>query len=143
MADPFNSFRQVACIPIKNDMVCVVSSRNKKRWVFPKGSISKGQSPAEAAMREVWEEAGITGILDSKPFGNYSYVKNSGSYLVTLFTMSVTRESEFFPEQFLRTKRWVSIKEAREMVKEHELKELLRSLTLIPASQKQEKTMLT
>jgi len=57
--------------------------------------------------------------------------------------MSVTRESEFFPEQFLRTKRWVSIEEAREMVKEHELKELLRSLTLIPASQKQEKTMLT
>lgn len=31
------------------------------RWDLPKGKIEKGESPAEAAMREVEEETGITG----------------------------------------------------------------------------------
>lgn len=134
MADSqHSSSRQVACIPILNGKVCLVSSRNRKRWVFPKGSIPKGKTLAEAALQEAWEEAGITGSLGAQPLGTYSYVKNKKPYLVTVFAMSVTRQTDIFPEQFIRSKRWVSVPEAMEMVSECELKELLQSLPLIPA----------
>ncbi|GAA5836170.1 hypothetical protein JCM11251_007387 [Rhodosporidiobolus azoricus] len=39
----------------------LVSSRKKKHlYVFPKGGVESGESPAEAAEREAWEEAGLT-----------------------------------------------------------------------------------
>ncbi|GAA5858323.1 hypothetical protein JCM8547_004649 [Rhodosporidiobolus lusitaniae] len=37
----------------------LVSSRKKPSYVFPKGGIEAGESAAEAAEREAWEEAGL------------------------------------------------------------------------------------
>lgn len=33
---------------------------NDKRWQLPQGGIDKGESPLDAAKRELWEETGIT-----------------------------------------------------------------------------------
>jgi 8-oxo-dGTP pyrophosphatase MutT (NUDIX family) len=42
-------------------------------WALPKGLIGDGEKPAEAALREVEEETGIRGRLDSK-LGDIRYV---------------------------------------------------------------------
>lgn len=43
----------------------VVSSSNGADWVLPKGHIEPGETPEAAALRELKEEAGVTGeILD-------------------------------------------------------------------------------
>lgn len=40
--------------------VCLVSSRkHDSRWVLPKGGIEEGESEAQAAVRELWEEGGL------------------------------------------------------------------------------------
>ena len=31
---------------------CLITTRHKARWSFPKGSVEKGESPSDAALRE-------------------------------------------------------------------------------------------
>ncbi len=37
----------------------VEASGTRDRWLFPKGHVEDGETAAEAALREVWEEAGV------------------------------------------------------------------------------------
>ena len=41
----------------------VVSSSDGNHWVLPKGHIEPGESPEETALRELREEAGVTGRI--------------------------------------------------------------------------------
>lgn len=42
-------------------------------WALPKGNLDEGESPAETAVREVWEETGVHGRLVEK-LGDVKYV---------------------------------------------------------------------
>jgi 8-oxo-dGTP pyrophosphatase MutT (NUDIX family) len=42
-------------------------------WALPKGNLDEGESPAETALREVWEETGVRGTLVEK-LGDVKYV---------------------------------------------------------------------
>jgi diphosphoinositol-polyphosphate diphosphatase len=52
-------------IPILSDgrLLLVSSSRHRDQWIFPKGGWELDESAEESAIRETFEEAGITGIL--------------------------------------------------------------------------------
>ena len=43
--------------------VLLVTTRQTKRWIIPKGWPIKGLTPAEAAAREAYEEAGVQGFV--------------------------------------------------------------------------------
>lgn len=47
-------------------------------WTFPKGMIEKGESPETAAVREIQEEVGISGLLLLGALGpiHYTYKRN-------------------------------------------------------------------
>ncbi len=71
---------QVAALPIgfgRDGLVYIllVTSRETKRWVIPKGWPSRKMSDPNAAAREAREEAGVTGKIGRKPIGTYSYRK--------------------------------------------------------------------
>jgi len=42
-------------------------------WALPKGNLDEGESPADTAVREVWEETGVHGRLVEK-LGDVKYV---------------------------------------------------------------------
>jgi 8-oxo-dGTP pyrophosphatase MutT (NUDIX family) len=44
---------------------CCLLLRRASEWVFPKGHLERGETPEEAAVREVREEAGIDVALDA------------------------------------------------------------------------------
>ena len=71
---------QVAALPIMigkdgQAYILLVTSRETKRWVIPKGWPSKKLSDPKAAAREASEEAGVTGKVDRKLVGTYTYRK--------------------------------------------------------------------
>jgi 8-oxo-dGTP pyrophosphatase MutT (NUDIX family) len=117
---------QSAAIPILNGRVCMVTSRSGRRWVFPKGLIDPGHTPAEAALLEAWEEAGVVGTLDPEPIGSYVYEKLGSPHHVLVFRMSVIEVHPVWPERGLREREWLAIVEAMERVEEPGLRELLR-----------------
>jgi 8-oxo-dGTP pyrophosphatase MutT (NUDIX family) len=56
-------------------MVAAIRPQGKPEgvWALPKGNVDPGESPAETALREVWEETGVRGRLVEK-LGDVKYV---------------------------------------------------------------------
>jgi 8-oxo-dGTP pyrophosphatase MutT (NUDIX family) len=97
--------------------------------MIPKGWPMLGKSLAEAAAREAFEEAGISGTVDPRPLGSFRHRKRSffGSFdveiLVHLF--AVDEELVDWPEKRERTRRWFAVKEAVALVESEELREII------------------
>ena len=53
----------------------LVTSRDTKRWIIPKGWPMKGRKPSKAAAQEALEEAGVIGEAANQRVGSYRYRK--------------------------------------------------------------------
>src|SRR5436189_3817956 len=49
--------------------VMLVTSRETRRWIIPKGWPHKGKAPHRSAAREAFEEAGVVGAVRRHPLG--------------------------------------------------------------------------
>ena len=52
----------------------LVRTRNG-HWTFPKGGVDRDATPADAAAREAYEEAGVKGSVEHHPFTCYRHRK--------------------------------------------------------------------
>jgi 8-oxo-dGTP pyrophosphatase MutT (NUDIX family) len=122
---------QAAAIPLRNGRVCLVTSRSGKRWVVPKGNFEPGATAGEIALKEAWEEAGLSGALQPEPVGSYVYSKADQTYHVTVYLMYVSDAADKWPEQGMRLRTWLSIGQALRRVEEPGLRELIRSVDTV------------
>ena len=79
--------------------VLLVTSRETRRWVAPKGWPIKGLKSFQAAAREAFEEAGVEGEIGRKKLGVYHYDKRLRSgrlqhVRVQVFPLEVTDGQE-------------------------------------------------
>jgi len=135
--DPGKGEAQYAALPWRlwpdgSVKVLIITSRETRRWVIPKGWPMKNRAPAEAAAQEAFEEAGVTGPPDPTPVGQYAYGKRlrDGTVqqvTVQVFALEVLVEQLAFPEQAQREKLWTTPADAAERVDEPELKAILRT----------------
>lgn len=130
MPIPGEPIRQAAALPLRRGRVCLITSRNGKRWVIPKGWIDPGQTAGETALQEAWEEAGLTGALEREPIGSYLYEKEGQRYHVTVFVMKVTTVAQDWPERSFRQRSWVSPAGFFERIEESDLAEVVRLTVL-------------
>ena len=125
--------RQAGVIAVRNGQICLVSSRNGKRWVVPKGCIEFGKSAGEIALQEAWEEAGLVGILQGEPIGSYVYEKDGFVCHVILFAMNVTCVVDAYPEAGMRQRIWLAPGVAHTRVEDGGLGDILRNSPLTRA----------
>ena len=96
----------------EGDRLSVLLVRSKKDptiWVFPKGHIERGESPAAAAVRETFEETGVTGDI-AGPIGAPLEFQ-SGQETVSVQYFLIRAQSErASPER--RDKQWLSFDDA-------------------------------
>jgi len=113
--------------------ILLVTTRETRRWIVPKGWPIKGLNPAESAAREAYEEAGVRGKVGAKSIGAYVYEKRMEDSGVTtpcevrVFPMLVKRQFETWPEAHQREARWFKAGEAVSLIKELALQELIAS----------------
>lgn len=113
--------------------VLLVTTRGTGRWMLPKGWPMTGKSAAEAARIEAWEEAGVKSAkVGRRPVGAIDYLKHYDDGLTEpcsakVYPIKVAKMVDDFPEAGQRKRRWVSAKQAAEMVEEESLKRLLLS----------------
>jgi 8-oxo-dGTP pyrophosphatase MutT (NUDIX family) len=78
---PGNRRHQCAALPIRFNgegkmQVLLLTSRDTRRWVIPKGWPIPKLSPGATAAREAYEEAGLEGSIEgATPIGHYHYDK--------------------------------------------------------------------
>ena len=91
----------------------------KGHWTFPKGMIEKGESPEEAAKREIGEEVGLHAIEIKEKLDSVQYffkwenelVKKTVHYFLAEFTGS--EEPVPQTEEGIEEVRWFSTEEAQ------------------------------
>ena len=110
--------------------VLMITSRETRRWVIPKGWPIKAMSSAKSAAREAFEEAGVIGKISKAPFGTYAYDKRLKSgrlqhVRVAVFALQVERMEPAFPELGQRELKWLPPVEAATCVDEPELMVLI------------------
>jgi 8-oxo-dGTP pyrophosphatase MutT (NUDIX family) len=92
--------------------IMLLTSRETRRWVIPKGWPMKKRKPAEVARQEAYEEAGLIGkIVDKRPVGTFAYEKHlpKGAVLcrVRVYLFRVERQLDNWPT-FASAVRWKS-----------------------------------
>ena len=126
--------RQVAALPWRRGAegleILLITSRETRRWVIPKGGRMTGRTDAEAAAQEALEEAGVEGIVDERPLGQFRYLKRlkrraSRWLAVDVYALQVTAEHDDWKERSERVREWVPLEEAARRVDEPELKALI------------------
>ncbi len=114
--------------------VLLVTSRDTGRWIIPKGWQVAGLTLAEAAGREAWEEAGVTGQVQDAALGSFGYDKVIAPGMavtcrVSVHALRVAGVAHRFPERKARRRRWFSAGKAAHKVAEPGLRDLLQRLS--------------
>lgn len=128
-------FRVVKGKKGKRVEVLLVTSRETKRWIIPKGWPMDGMTPAEAAAQEVWEEAGARGRSYDICLGLYSYRKwmsedLSLPIIVAVFPVKVRSLEDDYPEVAQRRRKWFGLKKAASKVEERDLRQLIATFSV-------------
>jgi 8-oxo-dGTP pyrophosphatase MutT (NUDIX family) len=95
-------------------------------WIFPKGFIEDQLSAQQSAEKEAYEEAGIEGHVLDLLLGEYTYNKWGGTCHVKVFPLHVTKIFDEWPEDDLRDRKWMSLKDAIDIIEKSELQMLLK-----------------
>ena len=110
--------------------VMLITSRERRRWIIPKGWPQKGRAPHRSAAREAFQEAGVVGKVRRRPIGTFSYRKRhkNGSFTVCevrVFALRVRRQSRKWPEKNEREFQWLPAPRAAKQVEGPRLRELI------------------
>ncbi|MEN5363662.1 NUDIX hydrolase [Brevundimonas intermedia] len=133
--------RQVAALPwrLTDDgrQILMITSRETRRWVIPKGGRMVGKTDPEAAAQEAMEEAGVRGEMDPTSIGVFRYakgLKDGGvrQCVVSVYPLEVLVQLGAWPEAHQRERRWMSLSEAADLVHEPDLAALIRDFDATP-----------
>jgi len=125
--------------------VMLISSRETRRWIIPKGWPIDGKAPHVCAALEARQEAGLEGVIGKKAFGFFHYEKRLKHDVpvtcrVDVFPLRVEKQRKKWREKKQRVTRWMLPEEAAELVWEGELRDLiLRFAAEFPLRQLQAK----
>jgi 8-oxo-dGTP pyrophosphatase MutT (NUDIX family) len=108
----------VAVYARKGDRVLVIEHKRLQTWLPIGGELEAGETPLEAAVRELREETGIAATfapianaLDGVPAGLIGYEEHQagskGTHLNFVFAVEVAADAEVTPNDEFTAFRWV------------------------------------
>ena len=127
---------QYAALPYRFDQagtlqVLLVTTRQSKRWILPKGWPIKDLRPPRSAAREAFEEAGARGKVGAKSIGSFKYDKmldEQGIAVqceVKVYPLLVKRQSAEFAEVGQRLSQWAELDKALSLIEKSGIKAIV------------------
>ncbi len=132
---------QIAALPVRLREggaleVLLVTSRETRRWIIPKGWPMADLDDHEAAGVEAREEAGVKGKLLAVPVGRYAYWQRgrleTRFLQVDVFLLRVDKILKSWKEKDQRERRWFGVAQAADLVQEPDLGQLFLRLPGLP-----------
>lgn len=126
--------RQVAALPWKQTetdiQILMITSRETRRWVIPKGGRMVGKTDPQAAAVEAMEEAGVQGPVSNAAIGVFRYIKRLRSgedraNVVAVYPLQVMIQHGTWLEAHERERRWMLPETAAALVHEPDLAALI------------------
>jgi len=103
--------------------VLLVKARDKNNWQLPGGRLEPGETPAQAVIREVREETGLSARV-GRLTGRYR--REDGS-VVRVYAVRARGKLAGAREEII-AQRWVRVREAKEMVGQHTRRRLVEGV---------------
>jgi 8-oxo-dGTP diphosphatase len=116
---------------ILNNGRVVVVNQGGDSWSFPKGHIEKGESPLQAALREIYEECGLKNIDFVKELGSYKrnkptkYKGKKEMKTIHMFLFKTLEEKLQPKDRAIKKAVWIEKEKAVEMLRNENDKEFL------------------
>ena len=112
--------------------VLLVTSRNTRRLIIPKGWPMARHSARKTAKKEAFEEAGIIGKVAKEPVGEFLSYKGMGNGFkvrtnIVVYPLKFEQQVEEFPEAGQRELIWLPLSQAANACQEEGLCNLLQS----------------
>lgn len=82
----------------------IADDERNGKWVFPGGGVDGGESPLQAAVREVYEETGISAVPLSMPM-----IIHPSKPVVSFFVLKCNDVCEFVKNKEFEELRWFSL----------------------------------
>ncbi|XP_065129458.1 diphosphoinositol polyphosphate phosphohydrolase NUDT4B [Paramisgurnus dabryanus] len=115
--------RRAACLCFRNDredeVLLVSSSRNPDQWIVPGGGMEPEEEPCGAAVREVFEEAGVKGKL-GRLLGVFEQNQDR-KHRTYVYVLIVTETLDAWEDSVNigRKREWFSVDEAIKVLQIH------------------------
>jgi 8-oxo-dGTP pyrophosphatase MutT (NUDIX family) len=93
-------------------ILVITAKQSPQQWIFPKGHVEPGESPEEAARREVWEETGIRSRLLGYA-GELEFTAEEGRILVKYYLVAFVEQTGHGEG---RKARWCTYEEALQLL---------------------------
>ena len=122
--------------------ILLITTRNSRRWIVPKGWPMAGVAPHVSAAREALEEAGVSGEIGREAIGSFRYFKQlkNGHVVVPcrvdVYPLKVTQEHKRWAEKDAREMRWCTVDVALAQITEPSLRKLIEKFAasiVVPA----------
>jgi 8-oxo-dGTP pyrophosphatase MutT (NUDIX family) len=134
---PLTKPQQAAAIAVRRKNgtfeVCLIRRKGSNSWGIPKGSVDPGDTREETALKEAWEEAGISGRLIGEAIGTYEYEKWSATLEVAVYLMEVLKQQAAWRESSFRERRWMSFDDAASLLIGHPARSFLDRARILAA----------
>ena len=126
------AYRRVGKKPDAAIEIILVTSRQTRRWIIPKGNVDHGMPPHAAAAQEAEEEAGVLGKVSRDPLGSFTYDKYIVGGLcvsakVAVYPLAVREVMDEWKESKWRRRKWFAIDEVDGAIQEPGLREIISS----------------
>ncbi len=115
--------------------ILMITSRETKRWIIPKGWPMTGKTHAAAATIEAWEEAGVIAKRNTPTphVGTFYYKKRTKkkrfkNTQTVVFLLETHKLAKRFPEKGQRKVRWVSQRKAEKYLSDEGLAKIIRGM---------------
>ena len=107
------NFFTVRCIVVKKDKFLLVKHTYMPGWYHIGGEVEIEETPLQAVIRELQEEAGITCLTPPKLFNIYLYLdkKKSQQHYITFYICKDFQEKDYICPTEIAEKKWYKLKD--------------------------------